>query len=132
MLDTFEIDKLQTKRINLTVAACRCECPDCQWYYQYMQHLPSSAKAFFETSGIDPEKCQELWPYCPDDNGFICYSGYFYIAVKKAKNSKPFNITETWKTLDYGICSFRIRLEYTTDGKIILGFEARLPREKLR
>ena len=116
MPDYFEIDKIQTEQINLNVAAHRCECSDCQWYYQYMQHLPASAKAFFEASGIEPVKCQELWAYFPNDNGFSHYSFY---------------ITQTWRTLEYGICSFRIRLEYTTDGKTILGFEASLPVENL-
>lgn len=131
MPDFFEIDKIQTEQINLNVAAHRCECSDCQWYYQYMQHLPASAKAFFEASGIEPVKCQELWAYFPNDNGFSHYSGYFYVAVKKVKTSTPFYITENWRTLEYGICSFRIRLEYTTDGKTILGFEASLPVENL-
>lgn len=131
MLCTFEIDRFQTEQINLAVKSHRCECSDCQWFYRYMNQLPSSAKAFFVETGIDPVKCQELWAYFPNDNGFTHYSGYFYIAVKKAAASKPFNITRNWKTLDFGFCSFRIRLEYTTEGKTILGFEANLPMENL-
>ena len=130
MPDIFEIDKLQTERINFALESHRCECSDCQRYYRFMEQLPPSAREFFVVSGIDPVKCQELWAYFPNDNGFTYYSGYFYIAIKKAKALKPFNISKDWKTLDYGICCFRIRLEYTTDGKSILGFEASLPIEK--
>lgn len=101
-LCTFEIDRLQTEKINHAVKSHRCECSDCQWFYRYMNQIPSSAKAFFVETGIDPVKCQELWAYFPNDNGFTHYSGYFYIAVKKTEASKPFNITRDWKTLDFG------------------------------
>lgn len=127
MSQYFEIVKYQTEQINRTVEPFICDCPDCQRYYKYMKQLPESAKAFFEESGIDPVKCQELWAYFPDDNGYTHYSGYFYIAVTDAKVSKPFNITKEWKTLDFVDCIFRVRLEYTTAGKTILGFEADLP-----
>ena len=125
----FAIDKALTEQINRTLQSPVCECKDCQRYYQYMKQLPATAKEFFTESGIEPDMCQELWAYLSDDNGYTHYSGFFYIAVKSAPLSERFTITTDWKTLDYGFCSFQIRLEYLADGKPILGFEAHLPIE---
>lgn len=124
---SFKIDKLGTQQIHSSLELNMCDCPDCQRYYQYMKQLLLPAKTFFEEAGIDPMKCQELWAYFPDDNGYVHYSGFFYVSVKPAESSGPFIVTEDWKTLDYGICSFRVRLEYTADKKTIIGFEADLP-----
>ena len=75
----FEIDKTLTEQINRTIQTPICECEDCQYYYQYMKQLPVTAKEFFVESGIDPEKCQELWAYFPNDNGYTHYSGFFIL-----------------------------------------------------
>ncbi len=126
----FEIDPFLTRKISESVEPVSCECPDCQWYCEFMKQLPVSAAAFFAETGLDPLKCQELWGYHTHDNGYNHYSGFFYIAVNKTEQESRFCITGDCKTLEYDICRFRIWLEGTRDGKTILGFEADLPESK--
>lgn len=126
----FSIDKTRTEQINQAIDDPLCECDNCQWFYYYMKHIPAAAKEFFLESGLDPEKCQELWAYFPHDNGHAHYSGFFYIAIKSSPISKPFTISSDWKVFGYGSFSFQVRLEYTIDDKQpILGFEAHLPEK---
>lgn len=126
-MDYFEIDKLETEQINRSLPSDMCSCPDCQRYYQYMKKLPLPAKTFFEAMGIAPEKCQELWAYFPNDNGYSHYCGFFFIVVRPVEIPGSFALTKDWKTFDYDECSFRVRLEYMDDKKTIMGFEADLP-----
>lgn len=121
------IDPYQTKKINHDAEEISCNCSDCQRYCKLMKQLPASAEAFFKENGLEPMKCQELWAYHPNDNGYHHYCGYFNIAVCETESQALFCITEDWKTFAYDGCRFRVRLEYTTEGKPILGFEADLP-----
>lgn len=126
----FEIDPYQTRKINESIESVSCECPDCQWYCEFMKQLSAPANTFFVETGLDPLKCQELWCYGPHVNGYNLYNGFFYIAVKKTEQESPFCITRDWKTLEYDICRFRIELEELRTGETILGFEAALPEPK--
>lgn len=126
----FEIDPYQTRKINESIESVSCECPDCQWYCEFMKQLSAPANTFFVETGLDPLKCQELWCYGPHDNGYNLYSGFFYIVVDESIQKSQFCITREYKTLEYDICRFRVRLEETRDGKTILGFEADLPEPK--
>ncbi len=127
MCASFKINKVRTEQINRSIESHMCDCPDCQRYYRYIKQLPPPAKAFFEETGTDPVKCQELWAYFPSDNGYTHYSGFFFIAVKPSALSGRLTLTKDWKTLNFGSCTFRVRLEYTSDKKSIMGFEADLP-----
>lgn len=130
MHTVLSIDKDKTKELSNSIDFIPCDCNDCKHYYECIKELVPEAKLFFDSIGIVLDKCQELWCYFPDDNGFSHYSGYFKVAMKASAKKSKDSITKNWEALDFGKCHFRIRLEIDKNGNTILGFEADLPLEK--